>query len=89
MNGVTNVKPIPSTAKTPHTKSCRDGESDAKEFLLMGLPQFSLPKQNRTSGKMQVSLSPINVMLVWKSAHLQVNDHIKIIFRIFRNSVME
>jgi hypothetical protein len=79
------VKPSPSTATTPHTESCRD----AKELLLMGLPQLSLLKQNRASGKMQDSLSPINVMPVWKSAHLQANDHLKITFRIFRNSVME
>jgi hypothetical protein len=83
------VKPSPSTATTPHTESCRDRESDAKELLLKGLPQLSLLKQNRTSGKMQDSLSPINVMPVWKSAHLQVNNHLKITFRIFRNSVME
>jgi len=88
-SGVTNVKPSPSTATTPHIESCRDRESDAKELLLMGLPQLSLLKQNRTSGKMQDSLSPINVMPVWKSAHLQVNDHLKITFRILRNSLME
>ena len=85
MSGVTNVKPSPSTATTPHTKSCRA----AKELLLKGLSQLSLLKQNRTSGKMQDSPSPINVMPVWKSAHLQVNDYLKITFRIFRNSVME
>jgi len=89
MSGVTNVKTSPSTATTPHIESCRDGESDAKELLLMGLSRLSLLKQNRTSRKMQDSLSPINVMPVWKSAHLQVNDHLKITFRIFRNSVME
>ena len=83
------MKPSPSTATTPHIESCRDGESDAKELLLMELSQLSLLKQNRTSSKMQNSLSPINVMPVWKSAHLQVNDHLKITFRIFRNSVME
>ena len=83
------MKTSSSTATTPHIESCRDGESDAKELLLMGLSRLSLLKQNRTSRKMQDSLSPINVMPVWKSAHLQVNDHLKITFRIFRNSVME
>ena len=106
--GVTIVIQRPSTATTSHTESCRDGESEAKE-LLMGLPQLSLLKHNRPSGKMQVSLWPINVTPIWKSAfvlwfpikpqyfnnllyksaHLLVNYHLKITFRIFRNSVIE
>jgi hypothetical protein len=58
MSGVTKVKPSPSTATTPHTESCRDGESDAKELLLKGLSQLSLLKQNRIQVRCRILFHP-------------------------------